>query len=71
MKHISDNQYKGHEIVVLLSLISGHYAVDIRSDNFDGAYLAGFTGFTAADDALKAGTTYIDGYIDGARGYQG
>jgi hypothetical protein len=71
MKHIKDIEYNEHEIVILQNNISGLYAVDIRADAYAGAYIAGYDSFDTADDAERAGKIYVNGYIDGQRGYKG
>lgn len=71
MQHIKDVEYLEHELVILYNPSSELFTVDIRADNFNGAYLAGYDSFATSEDAVRAGQIYINGYIDGQRGYKG
>lgn len=58
-KHLYDIQYKGHEIIVTQD--SDSFSVDIRSDNFDGEIIAGYTELYNDDDAQITGKAFVDG----------
>lgn len=61
-KHITDETYKGHELVITHTEGRG-YNVDIRADDYDGDIIAAYTSFTELDDARLAGRAYIDGMV--------
>lgn len=60
MKHMIDETYKDHEIV-FLQQDNGMVTVDIRSDNFDGEMIHGYTDMLTIRDARNKATGYIDG----------
>lgn len=61
MKHIKDLEYKGHEIVIMQD--STGYAVDIRSDNFDGEMVDGYLELATQADAINKGKEVVDKLI--------
>jgi hypothetical protein len=61
MTHIIDEEYRGHEIVFLMQS-DGLITVDIRSDNFDGEMLQGYSDLISVVDARNKATGFIDGY---------
>lgn len=64
MQHIIDEIYKKHELV-FLQQENGMIAVDIRSDDFDGYFLEGYTDMLSVGDARLKASGFIDGYREG------
>lgn len=47
LSHIADDVYRGHEIVVMQCPKCQKFIVDVRVDDYDGEFIAGFI-----DDSL-------------------
>lgn len=62
MIHILDEQYKGHEIV-FIQQDNGMFIVDIRSDDFDGEFMQGYSDMLSIRDARNKAVGFIDGYL--------
>lgn len=58
MKHIKDIAYKGHEIVLMKD--DSGYAIDIRSNDFDGEFIIGYTAMETAVEAMDKAKEFID-----------
>jgi hypothetical protein len=66
-KHIVDEEYKGHEIV-FIEQSNGFITVDIREDNFDGGFIAGYTDFLDISNARNRAYGFVDGFHE-VKGY--
>lgn len=42
LRHLTDDVYRDHEIVISVCNDCGQFTVDARSDNFDGPFLGGW-----------------------------
>lgn len=62
MKHIIDEQYRGHELVFMQSH-DGLYSVDIRVDGFDGHFIGAYSDCLSITDARNKATGFIDGWF--------
>lgn len=67
-KHIVDEVYRGHEII-FIEQSNGFITVDIRADDFDGEFIAGYTDFLDIANARNRACGYIDGF-ENVKGYQ-
>lgn len=66
-KHILDEQYKGHE-TVYIQQDNGWITVDVRIDDYDGEFIAGYTDMQNMAEARQRAHGYIDGY-QSTKGY--
>lgn len=61
MIHITDETYKGHELV-FISQQNGLITVDVRADDFAGEFIAGYSDLMSVTEARAKATGFIDGY---------
>ena len=61
MKHITDEQYREHELV-FMQATNGLYSVDIRSDNYDGEFIGAYQDCLSITDARNKAVGFIDGW---------
>lgn len=55
-------EYYGHEIIILQDE-NELYAVDIRADNYDGAFIGGYLDIDTRQNAERMGKAFIDGLL--------
>lgn len=60
-KHILDEDYRGHELV-FIEQENGMITVDVRIDNFDGEFIAGYSDMLSVTDARNKAVGFVDGY---------
>lgn len=54
LRHLTDDIYRDHEIVIMICNDCGQFVVDARSDNFDGPMLGGWIDDNLTNAIIKA-----------------
>lgn len=67
MLHVKDTEYRQHELVILKDPVTELYTVDIRSDDFNGEFMQGYSDMPSEAEAEYIAKAYIDGYYDGIK----
>lgn len=54
INHLTEGEYREHEILVRKCNNCPNFIIDVRVDNFDGAFLAGYITDDLIDGMMKA-----------------